>query len=602
MPARERRTASETAVTAQFVIAGNIRDVHLVPAGSEVETRTTEQLIVGSLTAHDYDLVYSYDPTDGIQLLYARSGINADAFFSPGHLGRATSGATGRLADLIRNSRSSEAPRVAVIVSYASRLWSEEEHAGPDLRSLLAIAEKQASGDDALAPENPGRYDCRIFWLADRPQDAPAWLVRASGVRVVTVPAPTLGLRATAAALFLRRLFDDRRAPGDARADAVAVLADLSQGMTIREIDSIVTFATEHGIDPSRMDEALRSYRLGVPENPWNDSLLLHRLNRGVETVGRRVLGQPRAVEQALTVLTRSAMGLTGAQFDGTASRRPQGILFFAGPTGVGKTELAKSLAETLFGAQDAYIRFDMSEFSAEHSEARLIGAPPGYVGHYAGGELTNAVRERPFSLLLFDEIEKAHPRILDKFLQILEDGRLTDGAGETVHFSETVIVFTSNLGTSRETSDDANFAQWGDPYDETRAKVRRAIELHFTEKIHRPELLSRIGDNIVVFDFISEKVGRELVTKYLAAVVRRVHARHGLALTIDGSVTRAIEDYAVRDLSFGGRGVGSVVESMFVNPLTRALATGIPDHAVTASELMIVDSSWRLSLVPDLT
>src|SRR5690606_1955709 len=117
--------------------------------------------------------------------------------------------------------------------------------------------------------------------------------------------------------------------------------------------------------------------------------------------------------------------------------------------TGVGKTELAKALAEVLFGAEDAYIRFDMSEFSAEHSEARLIGAPPGYVGHSAGGELTNAVRERPFSVLLFDEIEKAHPRILDKFLQILDEGRLTDGSGSTVHFSESLIVFTSNLGAA---------------------------------------------------------------------------------------------------------------------------------------------------------
>ena len=126
---------------------------------------------------------------------------------------------------------------------------------------------------------------------------------------------------------------------------------------------------------------------------------------------------------------------------------RPRGVAFLAGPTGVGKTELAKSVTQLLFGDESAYIRFDMSEFSAEHSDQRLIGAPPGYVGYDAGGELTNAVREKPFSVVLFDEIEKAHPRILDKFLQILDDGVLTSGRGDRVYFSESIIIFTSNLG-----------------------------------------------------------------------------------------------------------------------------------------------------------
>jgi ATP-dependent Clp protease ATP-binding subunit ClpA len=124
--------------------------------------------------------------------------------------------------------------------------------------------------------------------------------------------------------------------------------------------------------------------------------------------------------------------------------------LFLAGPTGVGKTELAKTLTSLLFGDESAYIRFDMSEFSAEHSDQRLIGAPPGYVGYDVGGELTNAIREKPFSVVLFDEIEKAHPRILDKFLQILDDGVLSSGRGERVYFSDAFLVFTSNLGIYR--------------------------------------------------------------------------------------------------------------------------------------------------------
>ena len=246
--------------------------------------------------------------------------------------------------------------------------------------------------------------------------------------------------------------------------------------------------------------------------------------------------------------MLRSALGLTGAH-QGRRAGGPQGILFFAGPTGVGKTELAKSLAEVLFGAEDAYIRFDMSEFSAEHSEARLIGAPPGYIGHAAGGELTNAVRERPFSVLLFDEIEKAHPRILDKFLQILDDGRLTDGGGNTVYFSESLIIFTSNIGSSE------------------------AIAHHFTHVLQRPELLSRIGDNIVVFESISPEVGAQLAERYLDAVIETVRLRRGVRLTLATPARVVIAGAALEQLEFGGRGIASVIENALVNPLSRVLA-----------------------------
>lgn len=604
LPAWVREIDLAFPVTSQFIIAGNIRDVHLIrdPAETSVQVLTTAQVVIDLLIRRRYDLVYSYDPVDGIRLEHHGADVDPESFFSSAHLGRSTASTTGRLADLVRNARAPGAPRVAVIIVYASRLWAEEPHAGPDLRGLFAVAEKRANSNDAddQLPRNPGRFDCGIFWLADEAQDAPQWLSHASGVRLVHIPLPALGLRKAGAGFFLRRMEDPPSKDMGAEKAAEAVLADLSQGMTLREIDSVVTLAIEQGMDVDRIDEALRSYRLGVLESPWGDPMLLQRLKRGSESIGRRVLGQPRAIQQALTVLTRSAMGLTGAHV-GNASGRPQGILFFAGPTGVGKTELAKALAETLFGAEDAYIRFDMSEFSAEHSEARLIGAPPGYVGHAAGGELTNAVRDRPFSILLFDEIEKAHPRILDKFLQILEDGRLTDGSGDTVYFSETVIVFTSNLGTYRSSDGpeaSENFARWGDPYRDTEAKVRRAIEVHFTEQLQRPELLSRMGDNIVVFDFISEAVGRELVQKYLSAVVRRVQTRHGITLQIRSDVASTIEEKAVENLAFGGRGVGSIVETLFVNPLTRALMSAeSPAQLLAASQLTRLESSWELKL-----
>ena len=254
-------------------------------------------------------------------------------------------------------------------------------------------------------------------------------------------------------------------------------------------------------------------------------------------------LDKKLAVRKALDILVRSATGLTAAQASATATR-PRGVLFFAGPTGVGKTELAKALTKLLFDDERFYIRFDMSEFSAEHASDRLIGAPPGYIGYGSGGELTNAIRERPFSLVLFDEVDKAHRLILDKFLQLLDDGRLTDGRGETVFFTEAVIVFTSNLGIYEESEEpdgrggvvrrrrltvDRSKAT----YHEMCVRVEKAIRDHFTLQLGRPELLNRIGDNIVVFDYINGETGMRILDLMLTNVVARIRQEYLVEVTL---------------------------------------------------------------------
>ena len=192
------------------------------------------------------------------------------------------------------------------------------------------------------------------------------------------------------------------------------------------------------------MCDVIDLYKYGIRENPWR-SLDVESLRTAAADFRKRVKGQDAAIIKTLDVVKRAVTGMSGLQ--GSSHTRPKGVLFFAGPTGTGKTETAKTLAERLFGDESCCIRFDMSEYSQPHSDQKLLGAPPGYVGYEAGGQLTNAIKNSPFSILLFDEIEKAHPSILDKFLQILEDGRMTDGQGNTVYFSESVIIFTSNLG-----------------------------------------------------------------------------------------------------------------------------------------------------------
>jgi ATP-dependent Clp protease ATP-binding subunit ClpA len=215
-----------------------------------------------------------------------------------------------------------------------------------------------------------------------------------------------------------------------------------------------------------------------------------------------------------------------------------------------------------------------MSEFSAEHSGDRLIGAPPGYVGFEAGGELTNAVRRQPFRVILFDEIEKAHARILDKFLQILEDGRLTDGRGATVHFSESILIFTSNLGMYVPDPNGGTrpTVSPGTPYPLVESKVRAAIDDHFTRELRRPELLNRLGDNIVVFNFIDAAAAGRIFQLQLGNALGRLRDEHELAVVLDDDVHAELLRRCTADLAHGGRGIGSALETSLVNPLARAL------------------------------
>ncbi len=206
------------------------------------------------------------------------------------------------------------------------------------------------------------------------------------------------------------------------------------------------------------------------------------KLLRMEEVLGKRVVGQQEAVKAVADAIRRTRAGLSDPN-------RPSGSFMFLGPTGVGKTELCKALAEFMFDTEDALIRIDMSEFMEKHSVARLIGAPPGYVGYEEGGYLTEAVRRRPYCVILLDEIEKAHPDVFNVLLQVLDDGRLTDGQGRTVDFRNCVVIMTSNLGSQviQELSGEANYAKM-------KEAVMQVVTQHF-----RPEFINRV-DEIVVF------------------------------------------------------------------------------------------------------
>ena len=305
--------------------------------------------------------------------------------------------------------------------------------------------------------------------------------------------------------------------------------------MTEEEIAEVVARWT--GIPVSKMLEGERDKLLRM-------EVALHE----------RVIGQDEAVRAVSDAIRRSRAGLADPN-------RPNGSFLFLGPTGVGKTELCKSLASFLFDTEDAMVRIDMSEFMEKHAVARLIGAPPGYVGYEEGGYLTETVRRRPYSVILLDEVEKAHPDVFNILLQVLDDGRLTDGHGRTVDFRNTVIVMTSNLGSDRIQS------MAGGEYDAMKAAVMEVVGQHF-----RPEFINRV-DEIVVFHPLDQQQIRQIAAIQIEGLKKRL-AERDLALEITNAALDLLGN-AGFDPVYGARPLKRAIQSRLENPLAQRILAG---------------------------
>lgn len=566
-------------VRSQFVLSGEIRDLALVPSASGPAPVSLLLALWQMLSDLGYRFMLVHDPVDGVRVYPDKADVIAHATQTLPQVkfqeGRAPAQIGGTLLELMRAVVGQRQLRAAFVMDFASRLTVSPSQLEDSQRGFFVACEKLSLEAAPALPKDStgGPLFNPVVWLLNRSQDLPSWLMLDSErISMLSVGPPSHQTRLATAQLLARR-FAGAEAANEAELDKFAeAFAAGSDGMSLQAMTDVAQLARRAGIAIDHIDDALRAFKIGQIDNPWKEAWLRDKIAGAAAGIEDRVKGQPQATTKTVDILMRSVMGLTGAQARGN-SGRPRGVLFFAGPTGVGKTELAKTLTQILFGDDQAYIRFDMSEFAEEHASARLLGAPPGYVGYDAGGELTNAVRQRPFSVILFDEIEKAHPRLLDKFLQILEDGRLTDGRGQTTYFSEAVIIFTSNLGIYVEKDGQRVLnVQPTDSYDQVEQRVREAIANYFRFTLSRPEILNRIGENIVVFNFITQPVAVKIFDGMLNNVLNRVKAEHGATLVVEDDARAQLLQLCTSDLANGGRGIGNRIEMCFINPLARAL------------------------------
>lgn len=363
----------------------------------------------------------------------------------------------------------------------------------------------------------------------------------------------------------------------------------LTDDLMFSDIISIQQLCRNKKFRINEFSKAIKLFRYGiVSESIW-DRLSREDVARVEAALFKNIIGQDRAVRHTTEVLKRIESGMSNISSGNF--NKPKGIMFFAGPTGTGKTEMAKQLAENLFLNKDALVVFDMSEYSSPNSDQRLLGAPPGYIGYESGGQLTNAALRNPFSIFLFDEIEKAEPGIMDKFLQILGEGRLTDGSGRTAYFNESIIIFTSNLGAYVRDPDNPGKRKPAfsteDNYDVIRRRVTSEIESYFKNTLGRPEILNRIGDNIVVFNFIEgENVGRVLDLK-IKKFCNAMKENNSIDVLVESTVReKLIARYNECFKDKGGRGIENMMESALINPVSRY----IYDNCINGGIIRVFD------------
>jgi ATP-dependent Clp protease ATP-binding subunit ClpA len=589
IPKWQKELISFKGIKSTFIIEGNISDIY--PSFQKIEdsyssseffplSRIITNIFDSEETAGFYDF-QQYDPLFGFsapdiaRLSEEKAGaLNMEITKNNGSEKRANHSGIKMVIDseIIRTSMTAQVGKkdeaqksIVNIINYTSRFVSEPDRMTIDETTFFL---NLLYGSTSALRVN--KYLNTLILIVNKFNDIPAWFfLNNPNVRTITIPNPDRNIRS----LYISvspyfNIFTENATSETEKIKSKFI--DLTEGMKILELNELRRLYDKSNMPLEEIADVVAIYKYGFKENKWVQ--IREKLADDMHgTINKRVKGQQQAVEKIVRVIKRSVVGLSGLQH--SSNTKPRGILFLAGPTGTGKTEIVKAVTKLLFEDEKALIRFDMSEYTAEHSDQKLFGAPPGYVGYDSGGQLTNAVKNNPFSILLFDEIEKAHPNIMDKFLQILEDGRMTDGQGNTVYFTETLIFFTSNVGISREVVDPAtgrvvgreNIVSPGEPYAAIQQKVEEAMKTYF-----KPEVINRIGENIVVFNYIDKTASEEIARSQIDNINSNLQKGNKIKISINENAYGLLFEFCWQDKprSNGGRGIGNVIEEHYLNPL----------------------------------
>ena len=519
--------------------------------------------------------------------------------------------AFGNLRAVINQSQKS----VAMVIDLGDMLTANPDHYGAEERNALVLLKKCTLEAAIIREGELTGYRNTIIIVASDFKRVPVWFHNHNPfVSIVKITRPNKDERKQFILSFGVQGFYGGNQIGNDLENLAEDFAELTDGFQTMDLEALRHTSWKERI-PLVNNSLLRLidfYKFGQKDEPF-EKIDSEKIAQAQQQLSNFVIGQNQAVNAVTTMLTNAKVGISMSNISGRNSK-PKGIFFFVGPTGVGKTELAKSLSRLIFGDEEAFARFDMSEYKEEHAAEKLAGAPPGFVGYDEGGILTNRVIERPYSILLFDEIEKAHPKVLDKFLQILEDGRLTDGKGQTAYFNQTVIIFTSNIGAS-DLSDpqtgtiirngimpvvqkigSANFT-----YQQVADHFTSEVNWYFTSRIGRAELLNRLGDNIVVFDLLRSEYVIKIGQKFLRMLSESALDKHQLTLNFDNSVLEILSLAMEQgdNLLFGGRRIKTMLESLVERPLNAWLFAHYPDlNALKGKNLTFgIDSNNELIL-----